>query len=453
MTEIFPELPHVLGVYTLTHQIEQRANSVLYEARQTHVDRAVVLEVLRPGVPHAEEVAFLALARQRGTTGGIPHVVDVFESLRSEGIWFLTQERPQGRSLADIAEAGAKLSVLQICSVVKAAAEMYSAYQKGGMCAMPLAASSIFVDSDAEVQFLSPLVDGEPTAPALQMKATAAALSSVCPEDKEQGLGRTLTLLEWLQNGVDGNFLEWFDIKETANTIINQIKTNARPDSDKNFLERVTEQMERRPQVRQARDFLQQWGTQLCTGIAIVVLMSSLGTMFAMGDPATVSADGQSGFICSHEGKTEIVMRYPVRVHEYASFIQEYEGMSDDERQELQSADDEPVADLRPREWERQWERGDLEAPVTGISYAQARLYARYKGGSLPAASQIQAVLAAGGAPMELEWSRTTQDSPLPGIYSGPAVLLIDAQSTPLPAPPHGWSDSRCGFRLSFPNN
>lgn len=453
MTAIFPELPHVLGVYTLTRLLEQREDTELYEARQTHVDRAVVLEVLRPGGSHTEEVAFLALARHRVTTAGIPHVVDVFESLRSDGIWFLTQERPQGRSLADIAEAGEKLSVLLICSVIKAAAEMYSAYQHDGMCAMPLGASSIFVDADAEVQFLSPLVEGEPADPVSQMQATAAALWSVCPENKEQGLGRTVTLLEWLQNGVEGQFLEWSDIRETAATIIDQLKTNARPDSDKNFLERATEQMHRKPQVQRARAFLRQWGTQFCAGIGTVALMSYLGTLFGLGAPETLPASSQAGFMCSHAGKTELVMRYPVSVREYAAFMQEYEQMSDDERRELQAADAEPLAGLAPRGWQQQCEHGDQDAPVTGVSHAQACLYARYKEGNLPAAAQIQAVLAAGGAPVELEWSRTTQDSPLPGIYSGPATLLINAQGKPIPAPAGEWSDSRCGFRLSLPND
>lgn len=453
MTAIFPELPHVLGVYTLTRLIEQRANSALYEARQTHVDRAVVLEVLRPEVSHAEEVAFLALARHRVTTGSMPHVVDVYESLRAEGIWFLTQERPQGRSLADIAAAGEKLNVLQICSVIQAAAEMYSKYQQDGMCAMPLEASSIYVDTDAEVQFLSPLVEGKPTAPVDQMKATAAALWRVCPETREPGLGRTVTLLEWLHNGVDGNFLEWFDIKETASTIISQVKSNARPDEDKNFLERVAEQIDRRPQMQRARAFLQQWGLQLCAGISTIVLLSSLGTLFAMGPVEMLSAETNSGFMCSREGKTELVMRYPVSVQEYAGFMQEYGEMSEEERQELQDSESGAVADITPRDWKLQWERGDLEAPVAGVSYAQACLYARYKQGRLPDAGQIQAVLAAGGTPAALEWSRTVQDSPLPGLYSGPVYLLLDCHGKPFPVSSREWSDSRCGFRLSYPNN
>ena len=60
MNPIFSELPRQFGVYTLTRLIELRQNTVLYEAQQSHMDRAVVLEVLAPGVSHEEEVSFLA---------------------------------------------------------------------------------------------------------------------------------------------------------------------------------------------------------------------------------------------------------------------------------------------------------------------------------------------------------------------------------------------------------
>ena len=146
MNPIFPELPRQLGVYTLTRLIELRKNTALYEAQQTHVDRAVVLEVLAPGVSHAEEVTFLAQARLRVASSELPHVANVYESLRAEGLWFLTQELPLGRSLAEIAAAGEQLSVPLICCIINAAAEMYDLCSQVDLKAMPLAPSSIFIE-------------------------------------------------------------------------------------------------------------------------------------------------------------------------------------------------------------------------------------------------------------------------------------------------------------------
>lgn len=453
MNSFFSELPHTLGVYTLTRLVEQRENSALYEAQQTHVDRAVVLEILQPGVSHAEEVAFLAQARHRVATSGMPHVADVFESLRAEGIWFLTQELPQGRSLADIAAAGEKLSVLHICCVIAAAAEMYAEFQQAGLSAMPLAPSSIYVEESGEIHFLSPLVEGQPNNPAAQMQATAAALWVVCPEEKEPGLGRTVTLLQWLNEGYEGNFLEWNELKETADTIITQLRQNARPDSSKPFLLRLKEQVERHPNVQQARSFLCKWGSHLGAAAGVVVVMSCMGTMFGMGAPETAGADGQTGILCQQAGKNEVVMRYPVTVQDYADFIQAFEELDDDEKQELTAALPGKCESLPPMNWEQQWEHGDPDAPVTGVSYWQALLYARHQGGDLPTANQLQAVLNTVPGYLDMEWSRTVQNSPLPGIYSGAASLVVGMQGNLIPIGSREWCDPRCGFRITLPEN
>lgn len=453
MNSIFSELPHTLGVYTLTRLVEQRENSALYEAQQTHVDRAVVLEILQPGVSHAEEVAFLAQARHRVATSGMPHVADVFESLRAEGIWFLTQELPPGRSLADIAAAGEKLSVLHICCVIAAAAEMYAGFQQAGLSAMPLAPSSIYVEESGEIHFLSPLVEGQPNNPAAQMQATAAALWAACPEEKEPGLGRAVTLLQWLNEGYEGNFLEWSELKETADTIITQLRQNARPDSSKPFLLRLKEQVERHPNVQQARSFLSKWGSHLGAAAGVVVVMSCMGTMFGMGAPETVGAEGETGIHCQQAGKNEVVMRYPVTVQDYADFIQAFEELDDDEKQELTAALPGKCESLPPMNWEQQWEHGDPDSPVTGVSYWQALLYARHQGGDLPTANQLQAVLNTVPGYLDMEWSRTVQNSPLPGIYSGAASLVVGMQGNLIPIGSREWCDPRCGFRITLPEN
>lgn len=450
MNSIFPELPHRLGVYTLTRLMELRENSALYEARQTHVDRSVVLEVLQPGVSHAEEVAFLAQARYRVATSGMPHVADVFESLRSDGIWFLTQELPQGRSLADIAAANEKLSVLHICCIIAAAAEMYAECQQDGLSAMPLAPSSIYVEESGEVHFLSPLIEGKQHTPATQMQATAAALWTVCPEEKEPGLGRTVTLLQWLNEGYEGSFLAWDELRETALTIITQLQQNAGSDSTRPLLSRLKERLEKHPRAQQIRGFLSQWGAHLGAAVGVVVVLSCMGTMFGMGDPGT---DGKAGILCNQAGKNVVVMRYPVTVQDYADFVQAFEELDDSERQELLNIVPGKCVPLIPLDWEQQWKHGAPDAPVTGVSYWQALLYARYHRADLPTANQLQAVLSTVPGYLELEWSRTEEDSPLPGIYSGTASLVVGMQGNLIPVGSREWSSPRCGFRIAFPEN
>lgn len=451
MNPIFPELPHTLGVYTLTRLIELRRNSALYEARQTHVDRAVVLEVLQPGVSHAEEVAFLAQARQHAAGSAMPHVADVFESLRAEGIWFVTQELPQGRSLADLAAAGQKLSAQHICHVIAAAAEMYAACRQAGLGAVALAPSSIYVEESGEVHFLSPLVEGEPQQAPEQMQAIAAALWAVCPEEKEAGLGRTVTMLQWLTDGYEGHFLEWDELKDTAGTIITQLRQNARPDSAKPLITLLRERVENTPGVQQVRRFLGSWGTHLGAAAAAILLLSSMGTMFGLGEPVTTGAEGETGILCHQSGKNELVMRSPVTVQEYADFLQAFEEMDEHEQMELREAVSGMSGSPIPLNWAQQCERGDLAAPVTGVSYWQALLYARYKEALIPTAAQLQTVLTVAPGHLDMEWSRTEQESPLPGIYSGPAFLVVGAQGNPIPTGSRDWCAPRCGFRITFP--
>lgn len=451
MNPIFPELPHQLGVYTLTRLMELRQNSVLYEAQQTHVDRSVVLEVLQPGVSAAEEADFLAQARHRGTAGDIPHVAEVFEFLRSDGIWFLTQELPLGRSLADIAAAGEKLRVLQICCVIEAAAEMYSECADAGLSTLALPPTSIFVEQNGETHFLSVLVEGAGDSTESQMQAIAAALWELCPTEKEQGLGRTVTLLQWLAEGYEGRFLEWREIRETASTIVTQLRENAQPESNKPLHARLRERVNRNPGVQRAREFLRHWGGPLGCAACVIIAMSCMGTLFGLGGPDTSEAAGKSGIFCHQEGKTEQVMRYPVSVQQYADFIREFAALEAEAQQMLLSSIPGSCDNLAPLNWETQRASTDREAAVTGVTYWQALLYAHHRGGDLPTANQIQTVLSTVNGYVEMEWSRSEMAPPLPGLYGDTAYLLVDTQGKPIPVNSREWNSPRCGFRITLP--
>lgn len=451
MNPIFPELPHQLGVYTLTRLIELRQNSALYEAQQTHVDRSVVLEVLQPGVSAAEEADFLTQARHRGTAGDIPHVAEVFEFLRSDGIWFLTQELPKGRSLADMAAAGEKLGVMQICCVIAAAAEMYNECRAAGLKTLSLAPTSIFTEPGGETHFLSVLVEGASDSPESQMQAIATALWGLCPTEREPGLGRAVTLLQWLTEGYEGRQLEWKEIQEAASTIVTQLRENARPDSAKPLHIRMRERLNRHPAVQHTREFLSHWGGPLGCAAGIIIAMSCMGTLFGLGGPSTAGADDQSGIFCQQEGKNELVMRYPVSVQQYAGFIQGFAALSEEERQALLSQVSGKCDNLAPQNWESQRASTNQETAVTGVTYWQALLYARYKGGNLPTANQLQTVLSTVNGYVDMEWSRSEIEAPVPGIYSGTTCLLVDTQGKPIPVPDRDWNSPHCGFRITLP--
>ena len=82
MPPIFTSLPANLGVYTLTKRLGSHETHERDIAKQSHVDRAVILEVLRDGLPQEVLDAFLRNARARAAES-LPHVGQVLESMAS----------------------------------------------------------------------------------------------------------------------------------------------------------------------------------------------------------------------------------------------------------------------------------------------------------------------------------------------------------------------------------
>ena len=448
MTDIFPQLPRPLGIYTLTRLLELRENSALYVAQQNHVDRNVVLEVLIPGVSHDEEVAFLAQARLRVASSELPHVAHVFESLRAEGIWFLTQELPQGTSLAELAARGSTLSVPHICRVIAAAADMYTPCYHAELGAMPLAPSSIFIEADGDVHFLSPLVEGRSNDAAAQMSALAAALWPLVPQEREPGLGRAITLLQWLTHGYEGELLDWSALGNTAQTILGQLEQET---AQENPQSAISDLLNNKRKLKKLRKTTAKWGLYLGGAAAIIIGMSCLGTLYGLAETRKIPAGNELSFLCRDGNSQEQIYRRPVSIAEYSAFIQAYDALSPEQKEQLLGDTPAEDTDPTPADWETQQENKSPDEAVTGVSFWQARLYARYHGGDIPTAAQIQAVQAAGVDSAPLEWSRTVESSPLPGIYTRNTPLLVTGESQPYPVTTRSWRSDSCGFRISKP--
>ena len=445
MIPIFPELPHQLGVYTLTRLLELRADTALYEAHQPHVERAVVLEVLSPAASHEEEVRFLAQSRLRVASSELPHVAQVYESHRAEGHWFLTQELPKGKSLADLAADGWPLSVPQLCNIIRAAAEMYELCSMVELSAMPLAPSSIYMETQGTPHFLSPLAEGESYTPQQQMQALAAALWRVLPQQQESGLGRVSTLVQWLHAGYEGEWLSWKSIGDTASTILDQLETS-RQEATENTLRH---KLSNNRILRSTRQFFRAWGTYLSICSTLIITLTCLGSLFGIAKPEHLEAAGGAEFRCHQEGKDYRLSAHPVTVAEYALFMQEFEAAPEDAQNALLELLPEEDS-LEPENWDTQ--QNTPEAPVCGVTYWQAHLCAAFRGGELPSANLLQLLLQQKlSYPCQQEWSRTELDSPLPSIYADKVYLLIDKAGSVYPVSDRNWSAPSAGFRIAFP--
>ncbi len=456
MTPLFPQLPHNLGGYTLTRLLAANEESELYEATQARVNRAVVVELLRPGTARERESAFLNRARMCAATEELPHVARVAESLRADGIWFLAQERPSGYSLADLQLLGHMLTAPQVCRIIEAAAEMYALCEASSLRAGALRSTEIYLNADNIVCFLSPLAHEE-ASPSSIRRALAAAIAPMRPMGVD-GEHRIMSILQWLTDGhEDGSPVEWATFRETCLTIRQQMEGTAEEKAAAPV--QLHEARTRRKLHRTKRTITRAIGFS-AAAILTICGIGAVGLLFPMGDQIIFPAAHEGFLACKRHGITQRIMLQPVSIAEYEQFLLALDAMPEEQRLAINKDVPSDYADHIPDEWEQVYTAAKLaengmQAPMTYVNYWDAIAYARYIGGGagLPDAAQLQAAQQHGGHSPLLEWSSTTTGETPLGLYPEDAPLLIDmsTEARPCPADDMGIRLPNTGFRLIFP--
>ncbi|MCQ2365285.1 MAG: SUMF1/EgtB/PvdO family nonheme iron enzyme [Akkermansia sp.] len=443
MTPLFPELPHPLGAYTLTRLIEQREQSELYAASQGSVSREVALEVLRSGASPEQQASFLATARKRVTADGLPHVGQVYESLCAGGLWFLTQELPQGRPLSSYTSEDTP-SIADSCRIIAAAAELYAGCAAAGHAVLPLSASSVYVAENGSPRFLSPIVAGKPAAEDAAMPALAEMLAPLVPREVP-GTARLDTLLYWMREGYEGQRLTFEQVQATAQTILTQLGEDTRP------AEQTTAEGLRRRRRRLRRQVLM--GAAYVAGVAALAsAIASIGFLFRSPQFVTVPAVRADGVTLRlPQGQHLIIDRNPVSVADYAAFLADWEKADSTARERCMRAF-EDMPNLIPADWETQLQ-GAPAKPVTGVTYRQAMAYAIFRGAELPAAAELQTVFETVGSASVAEWTADTFSRKECGLLRAGLPLALSPESpfAPLPLPDSEYAADTLGFRLARP--
>ena len=319
----FQNLPTRLGVYTLTELLGSDGLTDMYMARQSHVERGVVVQVLRPGHDRAAADYFLGVARARGTAT-LPGVSRVLESKMVGQTWFLAHECPAGVNLEQMARKGLRLSTAQACSVIATVAQMYAAAEQQNIAMEPLTAHSIFVKGDDEVRILSPVLCGEsdPTAIGGYMQAIAAILEPILPQNVP-GQGRVATLVQWIGQGYEGQYLEWSFIESSAT----EIKQQTAPLLTRRVVENLSTTGAVVKKVRQKAEQRRLRRCAIGVGVAalVVVLMGAVGAMLAPSEGELLPARaGRYLYVQAEQGPRRVMLR-PVSILEYQKFLAAYE--------------------------------------------------------------------------------------------------------------------------------
>lgn len=444
MPPIFPQLPHQLGVYNLVELLAEREGSDLYKATQTHVERAVAVEVIRPGATREEEARFLESARLRVAADSLPQVGQVYEFLKADGLWFLTQELPKGFSLAEVAARNGRIAPTVLCGIITAAARIYNLCAQADLKTRATEAADIYLDETGTPHFLSPVTAAEATAATEEAAKTALAqiLQAVRPVGVP-GENRVLTLLHWMEQGYNGTPLDWPTIAATANAVMQQLAQGEAPEPPA-----VSDAAIKRRQRKSRRKLLAAAGY----AAALVTLIGG-GAMLGLAFPQTREAQlpvCRNGAVYCRDGNTTLtVAERCVTKGEYARFLAAWQAANSEERDRMAHGLTE--ADLTPDAWNN----GQPEkASVTGICYAAACAYARYAGAELPTAEQLQAVLAATEHADDLwEFTRCGR-SALPQRFRRNIGILMPHRETDPPCNVESATEKHtaCTFRISTPS-
>ncbi len=444
---LFPSLPVLLGDYELTQLLGRHGLQENYIARQTHVERRVVLELLRPEAGSGEALAqFLALARAR-SGASLPNVAPVLETATTpEGYALICQGLPEGTPLSAMAAEGRQLTVPQVCALISAAAELYAACAEAGLAAGGLSADMVFMSRAEHVHFLSPVLPGSAGAEgaeAAQLRELATAIRSVRPLNVP-GQGRIATLLQWMQEGYEGEALDWQSISGTAALIAEQLKPEAilHLNQPRHYDRGREERAGKRRRRQQKRSWLLGAAALCC-----IIGMGVAGVFLAPDAVPPVPAL-RGGCVHMRVGENfRQVDASPVSIADYARFLSQYPELEPSRQgsltQNIPPADSDPT----PANWEAQRAAAQQQAPVTGVSYWQALMYARFHRAALPTAAMIHSARNVAGHPGIEEW--TQDEHPATDVYSKARIVLpAEDNASPIPENNPAASNAQRGFRL-----
>lgn len=434
MTPIFPDLPADFGVYTLTRLLGSHETFDRYLARQSHVERSVVIDILRPDSSQEILDDFLRIARMRVAVS-VPHVSRVLETMISGNVWYTTSECPEGLPLSQLGEEGRRLGTIQACTVIQRVGEFYDHCARKNLAAGVLTPDSIFISENGSVSFLSPIEAGTPT-PGLharQLDALAATMQDVRPEG-EAGQTRVATLLSWLGLEFDGQRMEWQAVVSTAAYIAENV---APPPSEGKTRNRTAETpYARKRHLRYYRRNILKYGLIALGCLVCAGAISMLGFAIAGLLPGRTMPAVHGDYVNCRADDTEVlVMAAPVSIGKYGEFLEAYAKMPDKKRNEVNKGIPDTDTDHTPAEWQQQlrsaegnaqWKGRNLtmDSPVCGVSYWDAVAYANYCGASLPSADLLYTVRKATDIPLCEEWTGTTC----------PSDVMWDSANLVLPA-------------------
>ena len=460
MPPVFPELPHTLGIYTLTRFMESGKDTELYEARQNLVDREVIIEVLRPDSPQGAVEDFLESGRLRVSASGLPHVAQVLESLEEDGVRFMTHERPQGYSYLSILAAKQHISPHHCCRIIAHVADIYTYCKKRKLASINITPAMLFLSPDGGTYFLSPVTAaGRGTDTAAQMNALSRVLAPTRPLNVP-GSTRCASLLRWMQKDAAAESYDWSSIGTTASTVITQLNESEPP---LEMPEPPQSEAAKRRQRRNLRRKILYWAKVGGLAAALAAGLGALGLVLTPSEVKRFIPAEHDGAVFFQQGTKRLaVADSMVTIAQYEEFLKQLDKMVPAELDRIHMGIPSEHRNHEPLEWEEQLQaaRGRSsfhgrslkpDCPVTGVSYWDALAYAHAQNGEIAAAPTLQQVRKPGADLQEWSSSQTPRD--LDFLYKHGSMLILGTGAEPrlIPVKSPAVRSHALGFRIAIP--
>lgn len=428
MNPIFQELPTKLGIYNLTALLGTYEHSELYLATQSYVDRAVVIEVLRPTSDIAQQRSFRDTARLRAAVN-LPRVAPVLESAGAGNILYLVQEEPPGKPLRQLENP---LNVDQAFTLIQRIAEVYCACAERGVAARPLTLQDVYMDGES-FGFFSPVVADVPHEGfrVAQMEQLAYILEQVLSET-ERTASNISIIIHWLRNGYGNEPMQWQPLAASLSTLrAAKIRGKGVP-----LMQRLRALFRSKRRLR----VLTRYAWLGLMALGIVGATVGVGQLFEEEVVENRPALCDGYLHCGSPNDGWRVRVQPVSVGEYDRFLKAWSKMSSREREALcrDLPDEEVTADRAPLAWRDQLEAAGerrvrngvkmtMNSPVCGVSYWDACVYARYAKAEVARADMVCTVRQRSGEPGVEEWTAPYHPAHVP-LAAHCVVVPVDSK-------------------------
>lgn len=390
-----PETRPVLGDYELLEIVRENDESVTYRALQQSVQRIVALERLksaRVADPGCSE-AFRAMVRAKALVAH-PHIVSVYETQERDGMLFYTREWVEGDSLAALRQMGRVLAPGQVIDLLSTAAEAVAYLDAHRIPRTPLAPADVLLGRDG-LSRIANIASHEQqpwTDPHEEMSAVAQAAQAVTdPASPSRELAQ---LWARLREAPPRGIRTWGEFRQALELARKQAEGNQPPRTSRLSAGTQAIVLQRR---RRRRLLL---AGILAGGAAVIFALYQYSAYWNAPEarPLDEMVEIPGGLYPYQNGEMVHVpafwiSKYEVTIAQYAAFLEVVAKTPS----LIQPHPRQPKAKTShiPPDWDKQYgaaRRGglyrgqpvDLNCPVTGVDYWDARAYAQWKGRRLP---------------------------------------------------------------------